>query len=99
MTLFFTSKMALRVTAGFLILALTALAEYPERPIRVIVPTEPGGSIDTVARTSPRNRRKRRLSEKMVVVNQPEQVAQSPPDASRTRPTMAIRSGFGTKAW
>ena len=52
MTLFFSSKMALRVIADFLILVLTALAEYPERPIRVIVPTEPGGSIDTVARAS-----------------------------------------------
>ena len=64
--------MALRVIAGFLIVVLTALAEYPERPIRVIVPTEPGGSIDTVARTLARVIGENDwLPEKMVVVNQP----------------------------
>ena len=72
MTLFSTYNKALRAAAGLLVLALTAFADYPERPIKVIVPTDPGGSIDTVARTLARVIGENDwLSEKMVVVNQP----------------------------
>ena len=73
MTPFSTCNTTLRAAAGSLLfLALAAFAEYPERPIRVIVPTEPGGSIDAVARTLARVIGENDwLSEKMVVVNQP----------------------------
>ena len=72
MTLFSTYNKAFRAAAGLLVLALTAFADYPERPIKVIVPTDPGGSIDTVARTLARVIGENDwLSEKMVVVNQP----------------------------
>ncbi len=72
MTLFSTYNKAFRAAAGLLVLGLTAFADYPERPIKVIVPTDPGGSIDTVARTLARVIGENDwLSEKMVVVNQP----------------------------
>ncbi len=49
-----------------------ALADYPERPIRVIVPTDPGGSMDTVARTVSRTFEEAQLlPAKTVVINQP----------------------------
>tara|TARA_Y100000814_G_scaffold88704_1_gene59966 strand:+ start:23 stop:979 length:957 start_codon:yes stop_codon:yes gene_type:complete len=72
MTLFSTYNKAFHAAAGLLVLGLTAFADYPERPIKVIVPTDPGGSIDTVARTLARVIGENDwLSEKMVVVNQP----------------------------
>ncbi len=72
MILFSTYNKAFHAAAGLLVLGLTAFAEYPERPIKVIVPTDPGGSIDTVARTLARVIGENDwLSEKMVVVNQP----------------------------
>lgn len=72
MTLFSTYNKAFHAAAGLLVLGLTAFAGYPERPIKVIVPTDPGGSIDTVARTLARVIGENDwLSEKMVVVNQP----------------------------
>ena len=42
-----------RWLAGALItlLPLTALAQFPDRPIRIVVPLPPGGSPDTIART------------------------------------------------
>lgn len=67
-----TLSQALRPLAGFLLLLATLNANYPERPIKVIVPTDPGGSIDTVARTLARVIEENGwLPEKMVVVNQP----------------------------
>jgi tripartite-type tricarboxylate transporter receptor subunit TctC len=33
------------------LLSLPALAQFPERPVRIIVPLPPGGSPDTIART------------------------------------------------
>jgi putative tricarboxylic transport membrane protein len=63
---------ALRPLAGFLLLLTTVSGSYPERPIKVIVPTDPGGSIDTVARTLARVIEENGwLSEKLVPVNQP----------------------------
>lgn len=47
-------------------------AAYPDRPIKVIVPTDPGGSMDVVARTIGRAIEENQLlSTRMVIVNQP----------------------------
>lgn len=67
-----TLSWALRPVGVVLFLLATASASYPEKPIKVIVPTDPGGSIDSVARTLARViEEKGWLPEKMVVVNQP----------------------------
>ena len=39
------------VGALLALLSLSALAQFPERPVRIIVPLPPGGSPDTIART------------------------------------------------
>ena len=64
---------AIRLLAGILLFGSFFLrADFPERPIKVIVPTDPGGSIDTVARTLARVIAENDwLAEKMVAVNQP----------------------------
>ncbi|HCR31258.1 MAG TPA: hypothetical protein DIV79_14715 [Opitutae bacterium] len=68
----FTLNRAIRTIAGIFALIATAFGNYPERPIKVIVPTDPGGSIDTVARTLARVIEENDLlSKKMVIVNQP----------------------------
>jgi tripartite-type tricarboxylate transporter receptor subunit TctC len=59
----------LALSAG---LATTALAEYPERPIRVIVPTDAGGSVDAIARVIQRHvEANDPLGQKLAVVNMP----------------------------
>lgn len=46
-------------------------AAYPDRPIKVIVPTDPGGSVDLVARTIGRTIEENGLLDtKLVIVNQ-----------------------------
>jgi tripartite-type tricarboxylate transporter receptor subunit TctC len=44
-------KKAICLTAASLVLSASALAQYPERPVTVVVPFPPGGSSDAVART------------------------------------------------
>lgn len=63
---------------GFILLLLFSScidylnADYPERPIKVIVPTNPGGSIDVVARTIGRAIQENDLlATKLITVNQP----------------------------
>lgn len=47
-------------------------AAYPDRPIKVIVPTDPGGSVDMVARTIGRAIEENGLLDtKFIIVNQP----------------------------
>lgn len=49
-----------------------AFSDYPSRPIKVIVPTDPGGSMDMVARTISRTIEEAQLlNTKLVVINQP----------------------------
>src|SRR5919199_188381 len=45
------ARMARLVAAlAFALLAVAALAQYPMRPVRVLIPQPPGGANDTVAR-------------------------------------------------
>lgn len=39
------------VIAGAVLLAGTAMAEFPEKPIKIIIPFKPGGGSDRIART------------------------------------------------
>ena len=45
-----TLRSGMAVLALTLAAALPALAEFPERPIRIIVPYPPGGTTDLLAR-------------------------------------------------
>ncbi|MDW4499334.1 tripartite tricarboxylate transporter substrate binding protein [Sulfitobacter sp. D35] len=59
----------LALSAG---LSGAAQAEYPERPIRVIVPTDAGGSVDAIARVIQRHvENADPLGQNLAVVNQP----------------------------
>lgn len=58
--------------AALALLCVPLALPYPEKPIRVIVPTAAGGGHDTVARIFQRAiQEKKLLSEKMVIVNIP----------------------------
>ncbi len=51
---------------------LSLKAIYPDRPIKIIVPTDPGGSMDVVARTIGRAIEENELlATKFIIVNQP----------------------------
>jgi tripartite-type tricarboxylate transporter receptor subunit TctC len=82
------NPIAVGVTVASLLVSFTACAQsYPARPVRLLVPSTPGGSVDTLARAVAT-----RLSEKwgqqMVVDNRPgaggviaaELTAKAPPD-------------------
>jgi putative tricarboxylic transport membrane protein len=67
---------------GLLAIALTSLLaigsvlpaaaqDYPNRPLRIIVPTDPGGDIDTIARAFQREFEEQKLFPSAVVLNQP----------------------------
>src|SRR5882672_12938845 len=68
-------------------LSLAALAQFPERPVRIIVPLTPGGSPDTIARAIAQDLQGT-WSQPVVVENKPgssqnigaDLVAKAPPD-------------------
>jgi tripartite-type tricarboxylate transporter receptor subunit TctC len=43
------------IAAALTLIASPALAEYPDKPIRIIVPYSPGGTSDFIARISAQN--------------------------------------------
>jgi tripartite-type tricarboxylate transporter receptor subunit TctC len=75
------------ITLMALLPEVLAQKSYPDRPIRIIVPSEPGGGSDTVARLIAQGMSERLLRQ-MVVENRPgagtiigsEIVAKAPPD-------------------
>lgn len=60
--------------ASVLAMGLAASADaqqYPDRPLRIIVPTDAGGDIDTIARAFQRELEEQALFPSVVVLNQP----------------------------
>ena len=43
-------RLIVAAVAAFALAATAQAADYPTRPVRVIVPTPPGGPVDTMAR-------------------------------------------------
>jgi tripartite-type tricarboxylate transporter receptor subunit TctC len=72
---------------GLAVLASAAHAEYPERPVRIIVPFAPGGGTDLIARTLGQGMSKE-LGQSVIIENKPgagtvigtDLAAKSPPD-------------------
>lgn len=72
MNVFTAVRTALLAGALTLSAGTAALAEFPEQPIRIIVPTDPGGAIDSLARIFQRAFEENRiLKAPVVVVNMP----------------------------
>ena len=73
--------------ASLAVLAGTAHAQYPERPVRIIVPFAPGGGTDLIARTLGQGMTKE-LGQSVIIENKPgagtvigtDLAAKSPPD-------------------
>ena len=84
-------KTALRHALCAIVLAMTGFAsaaDYPDKPIRIIVPYPPGGASDTVSRLIGQQL-SQRLKQPVVVENKPgatEQIAAS--NAPRNELTM-----------
>src|SRR3954465_15435052 len=82
-------KSLLRALVGVAVLTAPAAAQsdYPNRPVRIIVPATPGGGADTFARLVAQHLTKE-LRQQVVVENRPgggtmtamEYVASAPPD-------------------
>ncbi|MEX2374963.1 MAG: tripartite tricarboxylate transporter substrate binding protein [Dehalococcoidia bacterium] len=66
-------KLKSMILASIAAMALVApaVAQYPERPLRIVVPTDPGGDIDTIARAFQRTFQEQGLFDTVVVINQP----------------------------
>lgn len=66
------NTLAIGIAVGTALTTMPAHAEFPEKPIRMIVPVKPGGTIDTVARLIQKAIEKQNLFDRpMVVVNKP----------------------------
>jgi tripartite-type tricarboxylate transporter receptor subunit TctC len=97
--------------AALLPAAVSQAQDYPNRPIRIIVPFSPGGAVDGPTRTIAQELAKR-LKQPVVIENKPgagatigsELVAKSAPDgytlllASQTNAISAIRSWASTRS-
>src|SRR2546423_6414099 len=77
-------RIAKNAAAVLLCAALPALGAWPERPVRIVVPFEPGGSADILART---------ISNKLnVVVGQPVIVENRPGAAGNIGTELVAKS-------
>ena len=68
-----------------------AQANYPDKPIRLVVPFAPGGALDLIARTS-RRRWAKRWARPSIVDNKPGAGARSAPNSWRNRRRTATPS-------
>ena len=83
----FIRQLGCALLASLAVLAGTAHAQYPDRPVRIIVPFAPGGGTDLIARTLGQGMTKE-LGQSVIIENKPgagtvigtDLAAKSPPD-------------------
>ena len=85
------SLSVLLVLAACMVLSgSNALAAYPDRVIKIVVPFAPGGGTDVVARTLAQEMA-RDLGASVIIENKPGGEPSSEPSRSRSAPRTAIR--------